>query len=206
MFQYALRLLFLSLLLACGPAMADNVDSLRQFYARTTPLQSAFSQEVFDEKGKVTERMSGQLWLSRPDSFRWEYRQPYEQVIVNDGKRLWMYDVDLDQVTVRAAEQALAGAPVWLLNGGPALDEQFSLQDEGQKDGLNWVRMIPKSEEGDFRLARMGLSQGLPQVLELTDALGQRTVITFQDMSHNLVIPAERFRFTPPKGVEVVEG
>lgn len=183
-----------------------GVELLRQFYARTATLQSAFTQKVIDEKGTVTDNMSGQFWMSRPATFRWEYRHPYEQIMVNDGKKLWMYDVDLAQVTVRDAAQALAGAPVWLLNGGPTLEEQFLLESEESQNGINWVRMTPRNAENDFKLARMGLSQGLPVILELTDALGQRTVINFENMSSNIVIPADRFRFTPPADVEVVEG
>lgn len=187
-------------------ASADAVDSLRQFYARTTTLQTHFTQKVLDEKGTVTDVMVGQLWLLRPTSFRWEYREPYVQIMVNDGKKLWMYDVDLAQVTVRDAQAALAGAPVWLLNGGPALDEQFLLVHEPSNDGLDWVKMNPKSEGGDFTQARMALKDGLPEILELTDSLGQKTVIEFSRTQNNVVIPAERFKFTPPPNVEVVEG
>lgn len=185
--------------------LAGGVEMLRQFYAGTTTLQSAFVQEVMDEQGKVTEVLRGQLWLSRPSTFRWEYREPYQQIMVNDGKRLWLYDVDLAQVTVREAAQALAGAPVWLLNGGPELDEQFTLQSEPGSGDLEWVLMQPRNADSDFKSARMGLKLGMPEILELTDALGQKTVIRFQDMSRNLVIPAARFQFSPPANVEVVE-
>lgn len=187
-------------------AQSAAVDSLRGFYARTTTMHTSFVQKVLDEKGAVSDVLRGQFWLSRPTRFRWEYSEPYEQVMVNDGNKLWLYDVDLDQVTVRNASEALAGAPVWLLNGGPALDEQFVLESEAMADGLEWVRMIPREEGGDFRLARMGLRQGLPEVLELTDALGQKTIIRFEGLSVNTVIPDSRFIFSIPKGVEVVEG
>lgn len=187
-------------------AWAQGVEALRGFYSRTQTLHAQFVQKVMDEKGAVTEVMRGQLWLARPMRFRWEYTEPYEQTMVNDGNKLWLYDLDLAQVTVRNAAEALAGAPVWLLNGGPALDEQFTLQSEGTNEGLAWVRMTPRDEGNDFRLARMGLRQGLPEVLELTDALGQKTLIRFEGMSINTAIPDSRFRFKPPAGVEIVEG
>ena len=197
----------IALLLLAHPLLghAAAVDELRSFYSRTTTLHASFSQKVLDEKGVVTDTMSGSLWLARP-AFRWEYHSPYKQIMVNDGKRLWMYDVDLAQVTVRDSAQALAGAPVWLLNGGPELDEQFTLENDPASGGLQWVRMTPKQEGGDFKAARLGLDKGIPRILELMDALGQKTVIDFGNMSTNLVIPASRFKFLPPKNVEVVEG
>lgn len=198
--------LFLALTLTSLNAWSQGVEALRGFYARTQTLQTRFVQKVLDENGTVTEVMQGQLWLSRPMRFRWEYQSPYEQIMVNDGRKLWLYDLDLAQVTVRDAAEALAGAPVWLLNGGPALDEQFTLASDPEAEGLSWVRMTPREEGSDFRLARMGLRQGLPEVLELTDALGQQTIIRFEDMSTNTVIPEGRFRFQPPPGVELVEG
>lgn len=194
------------LLLHSTLVAAQGVDALRYFYANTDTLQTTFSQKVLDDKGSVTDVLRGQLWLSRPTAFRWEYNEPYVQIMVNDGKKLWMYDVDLAQVTVRDASEALAGAPVWLLNGGPALDAQFILENEDSDDGLDWVRITPREEGGDFSLARMGLKKGLPFVLELLDSLGQRTIIEFENVSGNLNIPAERFRFTPPENVEIVEG
>ena len=200
------RALILLTLLMPGHALADSVEVLRGFYARTTTIQTSFVQKIIDESGAVTDVMTGKLWLSRPSQFRWEYVEPYEQVMVNDGLRLWIYDMDLAQVTVRDAAEALAGAPVWLLNGGPALDEQFTLVAEASDDGLAWVRMTPRDESSDFKLARMALENGLPSRLELTDSLGQQTIIRFEGLGANVVIPKERFSFTPPADVEVVEG
>lgn len=200
-------LLLAFLFLAAGPvaAAADGVAQLQQFYDRLRDMETRFEQTQYDEDGKVLQTTLGSFSLSRPDRFRWEYVTPYMQTMVSDGRTFWFYDVDLAQVTRRRAADALQGTPALLLSGGPALSRQFSLSDQGSKDGLSWVRLIPRSQEGDFSEIRLGLDGGLPRRMELRDTLGQNTTIRFSDIRLNPGLKASQFAFVPPAGVEVVD-
>ena len=196
--------LLTSLSLLSPIAQANGVSDLKAFYKNTRSLQTDFRQLQLDEEGVVTRNQEGRFWLQRPQKLRWLYERPYRQLMVNDGKQFWLYDEDLAQVTVRPSNQALQSAPLLLLSGGPELDAQFEMAALPNADGMDWVEIKPRDKEGDFVSARMGLKQGLPAVLELSDSLGQQTRILFFNMRSNINIAAEQFRFVPPEGVEVI--
>jgi outer membrane lipoprotein carrier protein len=199
-------LVFAVLLLATNLALAaDGVTELQRFYDRLRDLETRFEQTQYDEAGKAMQVTLGNFSLARPDRFRWEYITPYMQTMVSDGRIFWFYDVDLAQVTKRRAADALQGTPALLLSGGPALKQQFTLSSQGQKDGLSWVRLLPKSREGDFSEIRLGLSDGLPRTMELRDNLGQFTRIVFSGIRINPGLKPDHFAFKPPAGVEVVD-
>ncbi len=199
-------LIFATLLLAANLALAaEGVTELQRFYERLRDLETRFEQTQYDETGRVMQVTLGQFSLARPDRFRWEYITPYMQTMVSDGRTFWFYDVDLAQVTKRRAADALQGTPALLLSGGPALKQQFTLSSQGQKDGLSWVRLLPKSREGDFNEIRLGLSDGLPRTMELRDNLGQFTKIVFSGIRINPGLKPDHFAFKPPAGVEVVD-
>jgi outer membrane lipoprotein carrier protein len=200
------RWLCLVLLLAVAPAWAaDGVVELQRFYDRLQELDTRFEQTQYDETGKVLMVSLGKFSLARPDRFRWEYITPYMQTMVSDGRTFWFYDVDLAQVTKRRAAEALQGTPALLLSGGPQLAQQFNLTSVGEKDGMSWVRLLPKNKEGDFSEIRLGLKDSLPRVMELRDSLGQNTTIRFTDIRINPGLKTGHFVFQPPKGVEVVD-
>jgi outer membrane lipoprotein carrier protein len=200
------RWLLLVLIFACGPVLAaEGTVELQRFYDRLQDLDTRFEQTQYDETGKVLMVTLGKFSLARPDRFRWEYITPYMQTMVSDGQTFWFYDVDLAQVTKRRAAEALQGTPALLLSGGPQLAEQFNLSSVGQKDGMAWVRLLPKSTEGDFSEIRLGLKDGLPRTMELRDSLGQYTTIRFSDIRINPGLKAGHFSFQPPKGVEIVD-
>lgn len=198
----ALALLLISLPLKA----AEGIAELERFYNRLIDLRTAFEQTQYDELGAVMQASSGEFLLSRPDRFRWEYRKPYAQSMVSDGHTFWFYDVDLAQVTRRGAADALQGTPALLLSGGPALRQQFNLSDQGQKNGLSWVRLSPKSKDSDFSEIRLGLAESLPREMELRDNLGQLTRIRFSATQINPGLAAGLFAFKVPAGVEVVDG
>lgn len=199
-------LIFAGLLLAMNLAQAaDGATELQRFYDRLLDLETRFEQTQYDEAGKVMQVTLGNFSLARPDRFRWEYVTPYMQTMVSDGRTFWFYDVDLAQVTKRRAADALQGTPALLLSGGPALKQQFTLSSQGQKDGQSWVRLVPKSREGDFSEIRLGLSDGLPRTMELRDNLGQFTRIVFSGIRINPGLKPDHFAFKPPAGVEVVD-
>lgn len=193
------------LCLTCSStAFAEGVTDLRAFYQRTQTLQSEFRQLRIDEQGAVTQSQEGRFWMERPAKLHWVYERPYRQVMVNDGKRFWLYDEDLSQVTVRVSDEALQSAPLLLLGGGPGLDEAFVLAPLPFEEGMDWVGIEPRKTDGDFKRARIALKDGLPRRLELEDSLGQTTRIEFLHLRQNGVIDPARFRFQVPPGTEVV--
>jgi len=145
------------------------------------------------------------LSIQRPGKFYWHYATPSEQLIVGDGKQVWIYDVELEQITHRQSEAALTQTPAMLLSGKGDLAETFILEDAGQRDGLDWVRMIPKSRDSGFTDIHIGFSGGSLQLLEMQDSFGQTTQVRFKNVKENSDIPEQTFTFTPPAGVDVIE-
>lgn len=194
------------LLLAAVPAFAAERDALASFYAAVEDLRADFDQVQVDESGEVLQRASGIFLLERPDKFRWEYREPYRQVIVSDGREFRFYDVDLAQVTVRDVDASLSTTPAQLLAGGTGLTEAFAIEPMARdSEGLDWVRLTPRSDDSDFREIRLGLQDDRPVRLDLDDQLGQTTRIRFSDIRINGGIDDERFRLDVPDDVDIVD-
>ncbi len=192
-------------LLVAGPTWAgEAMDRLNAFTDNLRSFAAEFEQTRYDEEQQPIRESSGMAYLQRPGKFRWTYEEPFKQVIVADGERLWIYDVDLDQVTVRDAEQALATAPIMLLSGEAPLDEQFDMRDLGEREGLHWVELQPKVSDTDFDRVFLGLDDDGLRVMELRDRFDQATQIRFSSVRMNPELDAERFRFEPPEGVDVI--
>ena len=204
-FAAVLSLACLIALPARGEAAADGAAAarVREAIGAIGSLRAEFRQSVTDAKGRVIERAEGTMALSRPGKFRWDYRVP-AQLVVSDGRTVWVHDVDLEQVTIRAASEALAGTPAMLLLGEGDLDSEFTLRDGGQSDGLAWTRLEPRKADGDFRELRVGLSGRELRRLLLYDRLGQTTDIEFSRVERNPRLDPASFRFTPPPGVDIV--
>ena len=196
--------LLAGLLLAPAPASAAGVERF-QAYLRSTQTASAdFEQQVFDREKKLVQRSRGSFTLQRPGRFRWSYAQPYAQLIVGDGKRVWIYDEDLNQVTVRAMAKALGSTPAALLAGAADVERAFELSDAGARDGLEWVEAKPREREAGFERIRLGLGAAGVQAMELTDHFGQTTVLRFANIARNPRVDPDAFRFVPPKGADVL--
>lgn len=178
---------------------------LNEFFTQVDTMQAAFTQQVFDDKGEVRQSSSGQVYLSRPGKFRWEYAAPDKHEIVADGKNVWVYDVELDQVTVKPMGQALAAAPVGMLTQKQPVEKQFSIEDmEADGSTLEWFRLTPRKQDSDFTTMDLGISDKGVEDMILSDKFGQQTYIKFDGMKTNGSIDANRFKFTPPKGVDVI--
>jgi len=202
-----MRLLFLLFALALGSAVqAGGVDRLQAFIAGAKTAEADFTQTVTDKNGRVTQQASGRMAFARPGKFRWDYNKPYEQVIVGDGSKLWLYDTDLDQVTVKPLGDVIAGTPAALLAGDNAIEKYFSLKDAGQGGGLEWLEATPKNKDTSFERIRMGFKGDVLVQMELFDFFGQRTTLKLSKFARNPSIPASKFKFTPPKGADIIGG
>ena len=197
-------LISIFILTLSGSALADAKTRLEAFVDDTKSLKANFTQTVFDNAGRKTQEASGNLFFSRPGKFRWVYQKPYAQLIVGDGSKVWIHDEDLDQVTVRKLDQALGDSPAALLAGDNNIEKLFNLKEGGSKDGIEWLEASPKSKEGSFEKVRMGFKGNDLHAIELKDNFGQTTLLRFSNLQRNPAIGASLFRFTPPKGVDVI--
>jgi outer membrane lipoprotein carrier protein len=183
---------------------ADAVDTLRDFVNNVKTGHAAFTQTVTSPDAKKTKTSSGTFDFSRPNRFRFAYAKPFEQVIVADGQKVWIYDADLNQVSSRKFSQALGATPAALLAGG-SLDKDFTLSALPSKDGLDWVQALPKVKDGPFQSLRIGFKGRDLSALEIVDSFGQKSQLQFKQMQANAAVSAELFKFEIPKGADVIE-
>lgn len=188
-----------------GAARADSVDTLREFAREVKTGRAAFTQTVSSPDGAKKKTSSGRFEFARPDRFRFVYNKPFEQQIVADGRKVWLYDVDLNQVSVRAMSQALGATPAALL-AGAAMDKDFELSAAPAKDGLDWVQAVPRVKEGaSVQQLRIGFRAKTLAALEIVDVFGQRSLLRFSAVEANARLDDDAFRFVPPKGADVIE-
>lgn len=187
-------------------AFAGARDDLNAFTKGLKGLDGQFAQKVFDPKGKLKETSSGKVALSAPRLFRWEYVKPFPQLIVADGKTVWIYDPDLQQVTKRPQGVEEQNSPLSALIDPGKLDAQFVVKEDGSAEGLNWLNLAPRGNAADasFRSARLGFGQAALVKMQVVDALGQRTEIDFNGWKRNPAFDKGTFRYAPPKGVDVI--
>jgi outer membrane lipoprotein carrier protein len=195
----------LALLVLSFSVHASGLDDFLAFNSATKTATAHFDQEVFDRGGKVIERASGTFAFARPGKFRWAYEKPHAQLLVADGSKLWIHDPDLNQVSVKRIDQAISSTPAALLAGRDDITKLFTLRDAGEADGLAWVEAVPKSQDTGFEHVRLGLKGKTLAAMELRDQLGGRTVLHFSDFKPNAPVSPDTFRFTPPKGADVIE-
>lgn len=194
------------MLLTFSPsAHAAAIEKLKTFIAATHSAQANFTQDVFDQTGKRIQRSSGIMQFQRPGKFRWTYQKPYEQLIVGDGVKFWLYDADLNQVTVKKLDAALGSSPAALLSGSNEIESGFNLTEDASRDGMEWLLAIPKAQDSGFERIRMAFdAQAGLAVMELYDAFGNKTVLKFSEMQRNPKLAERQFHFTPPKGADVL--
>lgn len=202
--RYALTIGLAAALLA-GHAQAGARDDLAAFTQGLKGLDGQFSQQVYDTSGRRKESSSGRVALSAPRLFRWEYVKPYPQLIVADGRHVWVYEPDLQQATKRQQGAEEQNSPLAALIDPGKLDRDFTVTEAGTEDGLEWLQLTPrKDEDGGFRSARLGFGAGGLQKMTVVDALGQRTEIAFRGWKRNPGFAKGTFTYVPAKGVDVV--
>lgn len=185
-------------------AHAASLETLRAFLRDTQTARTPFAQTVADKSGRTVQQARGEFLLSRPGRFRWTVDKPYRQLVVGDGERVWIYDEDLNQVVVRRMGAALGATPAALLAGREDVEKAFRWRELGVADGLDWLEAVPVASEASFTQIRLGFDGRRLAALALTDAFGQTTRVDFGAMERNPALPADSFRFVPPKGADVI--
>ncbi len=184
---------------------AGSIEKLKAFAEQTQSARTTFTQIVRDKDGATAQTASGKLMFARPGKFRWEYEKPYQQTIVGDGERLWVYDKDLNQVTVKKLEGGLGSSPAALLAGSNDIEQYYNVDAKGIKGGVDWLEAYPRDKDTMFEKVRMGFKGSALDTMELYDHLGQVTVIRFGKLERNPKLAANLFSFTPPAGADVIE-
>ena len=196
--------LLLALCTAAFSARADAVDTLRDFVREVKTGKAQFTQTVTSPDGAKKKTSSGSFEFARPNRFRFAYTKPFEQVIVADGQKVWIYDADLNQVSSRKLSAAIGATPAALLAGGN-LEKDFTLSALPAQDGLEWAAAKPKAKESAFDMLKVGFRGKELAAVEIVDSFGQRSLLQFSQFKPNVATAAEAFKFVVPKGADVVE-
>lgn len=192
--------------LLTATAHAAALDQLRSFLTQTQSARGDFVQRVTPRQGaKPQPGATGQFVFQRPGKFRWVYEKPYEQLIVADGQRLVMFDKDLNQVTIKKLQASLPSSPASILFGSNEFEKEFDVSDAGVREGLEWIVARPRAKDTTFERIEIGFRDGLPQAMLLADGFGQLTQLIFSKVERNPKLATDAFRFTPPKGADVLE-
>jgi outer membrane lipoprotein carrier protein len=193
--------------LLCGlavPAFASNgPDRLHAFLDQVHSLRAEFQQSVFDEDARELDSASGMVYIQRPGRFRWDYTKPYLQEIVGDGDKVWIYDSELEQVTVRPFGDALGDTPVMLLSSDRPVEQSFEVRAIDGPDGYAWAGLRPLGDQVSFTEIRLGFDGETLRVMELKDAFGQLTRLRFAKVERNPILEPKLFLFTPPEGADI---
>jgi chaperone LolA len=208
------RLPFLCLVALCGAAWAQpaadgnavGVATLEAFLRDVHTLTADFKQELWTADHRLLQTETGTLSLRRPNRFRWIYAQPTQLTVVADGTKLWIYDVELAQVTVAPLDSSAESTPAMLLSGDRNVRDGFNVVQTSKTDGLDWIKLVPKKGGTDFSSVRIGFKGNTPQRLELVDGLNQVTRIELENLAVNPDVADSTFEFEPPAGVDVIGG
>ncbi|ALP53466.1 hypothetical protein Tel_10070 [Candidatus Tenderia electrophaga] len=197
-------LLVLCVSLFSSTVSAADDEALQAFFSGLSSLGADFTQGVYAPGNQLKQRSQGRVIIQRPGKFRWDYQQPYEQHIVADGTKIWLYDVDLEQVTIKPQDQTMANTPASLLSGAGQLSEQFDVLAL-TREGRDWFELVPKRPDSGFESIYLLLEDDVIHAMELKDSFGQFTRIRFDNVVLNKDYPADSFRLDIPQGVDVID-
>jgi len=208
--KFLINIVLLTALISANAFSGDKKSAgelyLENFLQTTNTIEANFQQVLRTHDGEILQQTAGQFYLSRPGKFRWNYMSPYEQTIVSDGKRIWIYDVELQQVTVQKKSAGLPSTPMALLEDSSKLHENFYVTPLDEKDGVYRLKLQSKSKESDFGEIVIGLSTDGLRFMQLHDQFEQVTDIVFSDVKTNKKLAKEIFEFVPPEGADVFGG
>lgn len=199
-----LAIALVALAAAVPAASAASMERFQAFIRGTQSARADFEQKVYDRNKKLVQESRGSFSFVRPGKFRWAFSKPYSQLIVGDGEKVWVYDEDLNQVTVRKLSHALGATPAALISGSADVEQAFVFSDTGESDGLQWLDAKPKERDAGFERIRMGFSASGIDAMELVDQFGQTTRLRFSSVQKNPKLDPGTFRFTPPKGADLL--
>jgi outer membrane lipoprotein carrier protein len=194
----------LALVAAAPPVAAASLERFQSFIRGTQSAKADFEQKVYDRNKKLVQESRGSFSFVRPGKFRWAFSKPYAQLIVGDGEKVWVHDSDLNQVTVRKLSHALGATPAALISGSADVEKSFDFSDAGESEGLQWLDAKPKEKDAGFERIRMGFGATGVDAMELVDQFGQTTRLRFTNVEKNPKLDPATFRFTPPKGADLL--
>ncbi|WP_262965785.1 outer membrane lipoprotein chaperone LolA [Methylobacter psychrophilus] len=199
------RLIFLVFFLGNSASYAadEPIKQLQAFLTASKSLTADFKQVLINEAGDPYQTSSGIFYLQRPGKFRWDYLKPFQQQIVSTSGKVWFYDADLEQVTVKKLDESVGSTPALLLSGNISLNDNFTMENQGGEGDLQWVKLLPKNQESSFKYILIGLNKGSLAGMELNDNFGQLTRIYFSNVLLNPPIKPTVFEFKAPKGADV---
>ncbi len=200
-------LLCAALLASAGQSWADGISQFKSFVGSTRTARGEFTQLLIQAKDNAQQRAkpaTGNFMFARPGRFIWSYQKPYQQLLQADGEKLYIWDKDLAQVTVKKLGDAISASPAAVLFGSNDVEQNFSLKDGGSREGLEWLELSPKGADKSFQTISIGFAQGLPQQMLLRDAFGQVSQLKFTRFEKNPALPANQFTFQMPQGVDVL--
>ena len=189
-----------------GAALAAPAEPLEHFFSNVKTLRAAFQQSVLTEELELIDQSQGELWLSRPGRFRWNYGTPLEQVVVADGEKLWIYDPGLEQAVLRNQDSALGDTPAGLLAGDTSPRDSYLVESLGNQGGIDWVSVFPKEADAAFSQIQFGFEADTLRLVQMLDPLQQITRIRFTDVKVNITIPPEQFILELPEGTDIIRG
>ncbi|MCX7096377.1 MAG: outer membrane lipoprotein chaperone LolA [Methylococcales bacterium] len=199
------RLVLLALFFTASSSFAAEppVKQLQAFLKASKSLTADFKQVLINEAGDPTQTSFGVFYLQRPGKFRWDYLKPFQQQIVSTSGKVWFYDTDLEQVTIKKLDESLGSTPALLLSGDISLEDNYTMEDQGVDEDMQWIKLLPKSQESSFKYILIGLNKGALAGMELSDNFGQLTRIYFSNVHINPPLKPTLFEFKAPKGVDV---
>ena len=205
-FYFLFKLIILFTLSGFQVVIADDsVTPLDNFLKELENFQANFRQTLVNEHGEALETSTGTVYMQNPGKFRWDYKDPYSQLIITDGQTLWLYDEDLEQVTIRDISGSIENTPAAILGGKENIDEHFIVIDLGDIEGFNWTELTPRNIDNQYNNIRLGFDGKKLGMMVLSDNLGQTTRIDFIDSKRNENIDPSLFTFEPPAGVDIID-
>ncbi len=179
------------------------VKQLKAFLSSAKTITANFKQVLINESGDPFQTSSGLFYLQRPGKFRWDYIKPFQQQIISTSGKVWFYDTDLEQVTIKKLDESVGSTPALLLSGDVPLEDNYTIEKQGADGSMNWIKLIPKSQDSTFKYVLIGLEKGVLSGMQLNDNFGQLTRIYFSNLKVNQPVDANLFEFIAPKGVDV---
>lgn len=186
-------------------ADAEKANAMDDFLKNLDGFQAGFTQTLFNEQGEILETSSGIVYMQYPGKFHWKYRDPYSQLIITDGDTLWLYDKDLEQVTIRDVSASIENTPAAILSGEENIDKHFIVEKMGDIEGYEWIELIPKDAEDQYKNIRLGFDGRNIGMMVLHDNLGQVTRIDFNNIQRGKELDPALFTFEPPSGIDVID-